>query len=134
MTSATFPQQNFLEILFGLFRRRQPEVVNDPPAKIVIPSIGQRVVVHNYHVGEFLESWNGETGIVAQSSPEFTYIRVDGYEDSVSAVGFPHENLLALKGDLANLPSFVTPGKPTITICCAADELRDSERVEEPEF
>src|SRR5678816_2202918 len=42
-------------------------------------SIGRRVVVHNYYVGEFLESWNGETGIVEMVREDGLYfIRLDG--------------------------------------------------------
>lgn len=80
-------------------------------------SIGQRVVVCNYRVGDHLESWNGETGIVTDISPVCVFIQLDGLPDWISAVGFPPENLLTLKGELAELPQFVKPkkyGKPIL--------------------
>ena len=112
--------KNAVSMIGGLFYGRQSaEVIEDSkqPVVAVPPGLGQRVVVHNYHVGQFLESWNGVTGVVLESRSENTYIQLDGYPESVSALGFPHENLLVLKGDLADLPLFVTPGKQTFTIC-----------------
>lgn len=108
--------------LSKLFRvtKAAPREDSKPLTVSAAPNKGQRVVVVNYHVGDFLESWNGQTGIVVESRLENTYVQIDGYPEEVSAVGFPHENLLVLKGDLAVLPPFVTPGKPTITICAAS--------------
>ena len=88
-----------------------------PLLKIDPPRIGQRVAVHNWRIGEFLESWNGQTGIVINIQETMSYIQLDGHPSWVSAVGFPHGNLLPLKGDLAEQPQFVTPnryGKQTL--------------------
>ena len=88
---------------------KRPEEPKSLP-KPAPPSIGQRVAVHNYHLGDHLESYNGQTGIVVAVEAENTYIRFDGHP-RLRELGFPHENLLVLHGDLADLPPFVTPGK-----------------------
>ena len=59
---------------------------------------GEPVVIHNYHVGEFLESWNGALGTFEYEDENFCWIK---FSERTCALGFPRECVLPLDSGYA---------------------------------
>lgn len=64
------------------------------PTRIFCPlCCGDIVVVHNFHVGEFLESWNGSLGIYIKEKDGYCWVK---FSEATVPTGFQREYLLPL--------------------------------------